>query len=228
MVFIEIGNRNLWFLFEVSGERIYVTETMLATWVVMAVLIIFGFIVKSKLQSFQEVPVSKFQNVVEFLVEALNNLSEDVLGEDLRHLGGYFFGVFMFVLASNYAGIVGLRPPTSDLTTTLPLALTTFILIHYVGISRQKFGYIKGYFAPFFLFMPLNVMGELAKPISLCFRLFGNILGGMILLQLCYMMLGMFAFVFPAVPHIMFDFFGGALQSYIFIMLSMTFIKGMA
>ena len=132
-----------------------------------------------------------------------------------------------FILFSNYSGMIlpWIRPPTTDLATTVPLALSTFMLIHIMGIKMQGKKYFKAYLEPNFLFLPINIIGELAKPFSLSFRLFGNILGGLIILELMYSMLPfVMRFILPNIGHIYFDLFAGALQAFVFTMLSLTFI----
>jgi F-type H+-transporting ATPase subunit a len=222
---LDFANKNLWLLFELGGEPIYVTQSLLATWIVMVVLIVFAVFVRLRLRKFRLIP-SGFQNVVETLVETMSNFAETTMGEGLDFFGGYFFSIFAFILVSNYSGLVGLRPPTSNLATTAALALSTFVLIHYTGIRRRGAGYFKAYFSPNPIFFPINLVSELSKPISLSFRLFGNMLGGVIIVGMIYTMLPLaLRFVLPDVIHIYFDIFVGAMQSFIFTVLSMTFIS---
>ena len=221
---MDFANKNLWPLFQWEGGVFYVTESMLASWIIMAVLVLFAVIVRIKLKSFQEVPKG-FQNVVEAAVEMMSDFAKSTMGEGMEFFGGYFFGVFAFILLSNYSGLVGLRPPTADLAATAALALCTFVLIHVTGIKRRGGRYFKEYFAPNPVFFVLNVVGELSKPISLAFRLFGNMLGGTIIIGLVYAMLPVaLRIALPGVLHIYFDIFAGALQAFIFTVLSMTFI----
>lgn len=211
-------------MFELNGENFYVTESLLSTWAVMAVLILFAVIVRVRLRSFKSVPRG-FQNVVESLVETMSNFAKSTMGDGMEGYGGYFFSVFAFILLSNYSSLLGLRPPTSDLATTAALALSTFVLIHSVGISRQKGKYFKEYFSPNPIMFPINLLGELSKPISLAFRLFGNLLGGVIIMGLVYGMLPVaLRFVLPSVLHFYFDVFVGALQALVFTVLSMNFV----
>ena len=221
---MDIANKNLWPLFTWQGGVFYVTESLLAMWIVMAVLVVLAVIVRIRLKSFRDVPTG-FQNAIEAAVETMSNFTRSTMGEDTDFFGGYFFSIFAFILLSNYSGLLGLRPPTSDLATTAALALATFVLIHVTGIKRRGWDYFKEYFAPNPVFFVLNVVGELSKPISLAFRLFGNMLGGVIIIGLVYAMLPLvLRFVFPAILHIYFDIFAGALQAFIFTVLSMTFI----
>jgi len=225
VVNIDIANNNLWEAFEIGGTKIYITESIFATWIVMAVLIGLALLVRFKLKSFKAVPMG-FQNIVEIAVDAMNNLVKSTMGDKMQFLGGYFFAIFAFIIVSNYSGMFGLRPPTSDIATTLPLGLSTFILIHYAGIKMQPKKYFKEYLQPIPVFLPMNIIGELSRPISLSFRLFGNILGGLILMQIIYSMLPtVLTFIIPSVLHAWFDLFVGALQAFVFTVLSLTFIN---
>ena len=226
MVFIE--NKNLWLLCKIAGVDIYVTETMLSTWIISALLICFAIFVRVKAKSFKDVP-SGFQNLLELAVESMDNLVRDTVGEGFGFLSGYYFCIIAFILASNYSGMFGLRPPTSDLSTTIPLALTTFVIIHLLGIRSQKGQYFKQYISPNPVFLPINLIGEISKPVSLAFRLFGNMLGGVIILEFAYTLLPLLLrFIVPDILHAYFDLFAGTLQAFVFTVLSLTFIQIMA
>jgi len=193
----------------------------------MGFLIAFAVIVRIKLRNFKEIPKG-FQNVVEALVEMFDNYLQTTVGDKLMFLGNWFFTVFAFVLVSNISGIIpGIRPPTADWSLTLALAIVTFVLIHVMGVKYRKGEYVKSLFQPMFLFFPINVIGELARPISISFRLFGNMLAGLIMMSLLYAMAPLLVrFVFPAALHAYFDLFAGILQTYIFVTLSLSFIGG--
>ena len=133
--------------------------------------------------------------------------------------------VFAFIFVSNISGLFFMRPPTADWTVTFPLAFVTFFLIQALGAVYRKGKFVKDLFKPNPIFFPLNVIGELARPISLSFRLFGNILAGMILMSLLYALPPMFIrFGVPIPLHMFFDLFAGVLQTYIFSILSLSFI----
>lgn len=220
----DFTNKNLWFLFELFGEPVYITQTLLSTWIVMAALIGLAVVVRLRLSSFKNVP-GGFQNAVETAVETMSGFAASTMGEHLEWFGGYFFSIFSFILLSNYSGLLGLRPPTADLATTAALAFSTFALIHLTGLFSRKRRYLRSFIEPYPIFLPINIVGELSKPVSLGFRLFGNMLGGLIVLGLMYEMLPFaLRFVLPGVLHLYFDVFVGALQAFIFTVLSMTFI----
>jgi len=224
---MDFTNHNLWPLFTINGHTAYVTQSILGTWIIMAVLFIFAIVVRIKLKNFKDTPKpGSLQNIIELCVESMNNMAQNNLGKGLSWLGAYFFGVFAFILVCNYSGLFKMRPPTADLATTLALALNTFFLIHILGITRRKTEYLKDYLKPVFLFLPMNIIGELSRPVSLSFRLFGNILGGTIMLDLLYVSLPiLFRIALPTFIHAYLDIFVGALQSFIFCVLSMTFIN---
>ena len=204
------------------GNTCYITKTMVTTWFFMLVLFIFALCVRAKLKKYTQVPKGG-QNVIEMMVEAMDNFTRSNMGEQYAYFGKWFFGVFVFILISNLSGLLGFRPPTADLATTAAITLTTFFLIHFMGITKGKAGYFKGYLEPIPILLPINIISELATPISLSFRLFGNILGGMIIMSMIYSTAA--RFVVPAVAHIYFDVFAGILQTVIFCMLSQLFIK---
>jgi len=221
---MDFTNKNLWLLFEWDGQPIYATETLISTWVVMGILIALAIVVRLRVSSFKGVPKG-FQNIIETLVELMSGFAKDNMGAELEGLGGYFFSIFGFILLSNYSGLFGLRPPTADLATTAALALMSFFMIHAVGLYKRRGKYFKDLLDPLPLFLPLNIISEVSKPISLAFRLFGNMLCGVIIMGLIYGMLPMaLRILIPDILHVYFDIFVGALQAFIFTVLSMTFI----
>ncbi|NLT57338.1 MAG: F0F1 ATP synthase subunit A [Clostridiales bacterium] len=224
---MDFNVKNL-FVFEIGGIEVWITQTIVNTWIIMLVLIAFAVYTRIRLRKFEEIPTG-FQNVVELGVEAFDDMARETAGDELMSLGSWFFMVFLFVTLANLSGLVGLRPPTADFATPLALALATFFLIQIMGLKFRKGDYLRSFFEPNLIFFPLNVIGEIARPISLSFRLFGNILAGLILMTLIYALLPtVIRLVLPAALHAYFDLFTGVLQTYIFCVLSLTFIKGAA
>ena len=219
-------------VFEIFG--IQITQTVTTTWFIMAVLILFAFVATRKLE---KVPRG-IQNIAEILVDTINGLTRQTMGEANAGFAPYIGTLLMFLALANIAGLFGLRPPTADVNTTMGLAIMTFVMIHFFGAkAKGPLTYAKGFLEPFAALLPLNIMGELATPISLSFRLFGNIVGGLIIMNLLYGALGglstklmgisipIFQVGIPAILHIYFDLFAGILQSFIFTMLTMVFIS---
>lgn len=206
------------------GQEVWITETVLNTWTIMAVLIIIALILRLGMKKYTDKPTG-VQNVVECAIEAMDNFVRGSMTDKYAYFGNWFFGVFVFILVSNLSGLLGFRPPTADLCTTAAITLTTFVLIHFMGIWTGRGEYFKGYLEPVFVMLPMNIISELSTPISLSFRLFGNIMGGLIIMSLVYSLPRFLNFGIPAVLHIYFDVFAGCIQTVIFVMLSMTFIK---
>ena len=210
-------------VFKLGGIDVWLTETMISTWIIMGILIALAVAVRVMLKKFSDIPKG-FQNVIETAVEFFDNFLRGSAGEKLIGLGSWFFTVIAFMILSNISGLFFLRPPTADWNVTVGFALVTFVLIQAMGVRYNGKEYVKSIFPNPFLAL-LNVIGELARPVSLSFRLFGNILGGMILLSLVYGVAPIFVkFLIPSVLHFYFDLFAGALQAYIFCVLSLSFI----
>ncbi|MDD6057427.1 MAG: F0F1 ATP synthase subunit A, partial [Clostridiales bacterium] len=137
---------------------------------------------------------------------------------------------FIFIFISNISGLFGLRPPTADYGTTLALGLISFSLIRITEFKNNSLKDIwEGLCSPLPpwlpLWMPINVIGNIAVPISLSLRLFANILSGTAMMALVYGLLGNLALIWPAALHVYFDVFSGAIQTFVFCMLTMTYIS---
>lgn len=218
---------NLWVV-TVGGVDIWITRTVVNTWIIMLLLIAFAVVVRLRLRKFEEIPKG-FQNAVEAIVEIFDNFVKNSAGERLMPMGTWFFTVFVFIFFSNISGLFGLRAPTADWATTFALAMATFISIQFAGFKYRGGQYLKSFFQPNPIFFPINLIGELAKPISLSFRLYGNVLSGVIIMTLIYSITPIFVrFGLPAFLHAYFDLITGALQTYIFCILSLMFIRGAA
>jgi len=211
----------------IGNEEFYITQSMISTWIVMAVLIILALVIRYSLKNFETIPKG-FQNGIEAFVEIFDSFTSTTMGEHNKRFASFYGSMFLFILFSNLWGLLGFRPPTSDYATTAVMALTTFTMVQFYGIKTQGIKrYLKGFLEPMPFLLPLNIIGELANPISLSFRLFGNIAGGLVIMGLIYAALpGIFKIGIPAVLHIYFDIFAGVLQAFIFVMLSMIFVSG--
>lgn len=219
-------------LIRIAGREIIVPDTIVNMWVVTILLIIFALVVNSKVKKAKagEAP-SNFLNVVEMLVESIEGLVNSTMGEqNTKRFSPYILTLACFLAVANLFGLLGFSPPTSDYSVTLSLALVTFVLTQYWSFKNAGgfFKYLKGFTEPMVFLTPLNVIGELANPISLSFRLFGNVMSGGIIMALLYQALGYFAPIIATPLHAYFDVFSGLLQTFIFIMLSMIFIGGAA
>ncbi len=218
-----ISGPNIWTSFELFGIEFTVTQTHLTTWLIGIVLVGGSILLTRKLS----IVPNKKQTILEMFIEAIYSLVDTTMGKKFRSFAPYIGTLALFLAFANLSGLVGLRPPTADLNTTIALSMMTFFIVHISGIKSKGIGkYLKSFTEPFPLLLPLNIIGELANPISLGFRLFGNVLGGLIIMGLLYGALGAIAVVpIPAIFHAYFDIFSGLIQTFIFIMLTMVFIS---
>ena len=210
--------------FNILGTEVWLTQTVVTTWILMIFITIIAVLIRFRLKSYRDKP-SQGQNIVELMVESMDKLVTNSMTNKYSYFGKWFFGIFTFVIVSNLCGLLGFRPPTADLSTTVAITFTTFVLIHFMGVKTSKGGYFKGYLEPVPVLLPLNIISEIATPISLSFRLFGNMLGGLIIMSMIYSLPRWLNFGIPAVLHIYFDIFSSCIQTVIFVMLSMIFIK---
>jgi F-type H+-transporting ATPase subunit a len=197
-------------------------DVIVMTWLVIAVLLLFGYLA-SRRRSRLPGPL---QAVGELFVSQLYGLTEDALDEEMvKTYGPLICALFMFLLLSNWFGIIPhLGEPTKDLNTPLSLGIMGFFIAHYAGIKAKGLkAYLKQYFEPMFFMMPLNVIGELAKVVSISFRLFGNIMGGsIIILVVSYLT---YSVILPPFLNAFFGLFVGTIQAFVFTMLTVVYIS---
>ncbi len=211
--------------FELFGQELWITTTHVALLIVTIGLIIFGIFANRSIKHAKEIP-DMFQNIVEMLVEMLDKMVSSSMGKNASRFRNYIGTIFGFIFISNISGLIGLRSPTADYGVTLLLGLVTFVLIHYNGIKKNKVGHFTALFQPFALLFPINAIGEIATPLSLSLRLFGNVMSGTVMLGLWYgMMPLLFKLGIPSALHAYFDLFSGAIQTYVFCMLTMVYVN---
>ncbi len=204
------------------GQKVYLTTTHVSLFIICAGLILFALIVRLKLKDTDK--PGALQNVAELMVEMLDDMIKGNMGKKGQPYRNYLSTLFAFLLISNLSGLIGLRPPTADYGVTLGLGIITFILIQFNNIRYNKFGAFTDLFKPLPFLFPINLIGEIATPFSLSLRLFGNVLAGTVIMSLIYSLLSKAALLWPGVLHAYFDIFSGAIQAYVFCMLTMVFI----
>ena len=213
------------FSYSFFGHQVWITTTHVCCLIVLLSLMLFGFLAGRKMKHADEVPEG-FQNFIELIVELLDGMVDGTMGKNGAKFRNYIGTIFIFILVSNLSGLLGLRPPTADYGTTLPLGIMTFTLIFFNKLKYQKVsGFIKGLCDPWVFWAPINVIGDIAVPISISLRLFANILSGTVMMALIYGLLSKIAIIWPAALHVYFDMFSGAIQTYVFCMLTMTYIS---
>ncbi len=244
---VEINGAKIFFTIPVLGG-IPITETMVNAWLVMAIItglciwLTHGMTVRG---------TGKRQVVAELLVNTAQNFVDTNMGRKFSHYAPFIAALFSMSLLSSLLSLVGLYPPTSDLSTELAWAVVVFIMITATKIRTGGVGgYLKGFTEPIFVLTPFNILSELATPISMAFRHFGNIVSGGVISTLVYAalavanqalfgwlpgflgwLLGNIPFLqvgIPAILSVYFDLFSSAMQAFIFCMLTMLYIANAA
>lgn len=228
--------------------KIQVSETIVVSWIVM--LLITGLCIWLT-HDLKVENISKRQAVAELLVEKANSFVVGNMGEKFRYFIPFVAALFATSVVSNLISLIGLRSPTADLSTEAAWAVVVFIMITYQKIKAGGFGgYLKGFTQPIPLLTPFNILSELATPISMACRHFGNILSGVVINALLYgalavassALLGLIPGVvgnllaqipildvgIPAVLSVYFDWFSGFMQAFIFCMLTTMYIANAA
>lgn len=217
------------FSYNLFGHKVWITTSHVCILIVMLVLIGFAIIANIKMRNATEIP-GTFQNVLEIIVSKLDGMVEGTMGKSAHKFVNYISTIFMFILVSNISGLFGLRPPTADYGTTLALGVITFCMIHFCQFKYQKPKQIWidmcSPLPPWLpIWFPINLISEIAVPISLSLRLFANVLSGTVMMALVYGLLSKIAIAWPAALHVYFDLFSGAIQTYVFCMLTMTYVS---
>lgn len=214
--------------FTLNGQHYTISPELVNAYIVVIVLSIISIIigVKAKKADFKKKPKGILL-YAEIFVEGIENLVKNTMGKANVGFTPYIGSLTCFLAFSNLMGLIGFKPPTSNYVIPFTLAIITTFMIHINNIRFNGVGnYLKGFFEPVPVLFPINILGEIANPISLSFRLFGNILSGVIVTTLLYSALSsLFVYITPFVTpvfHAYFDIFAGLIQTFVFIMLTMV------
>ncbi len=207
------------------GGVLDVTGEVVAMWVLLAVLAVLSFCATRRMKERPGV----FQNIVEYGVEYLDGLFSGIIGKRLARK--YFFflaSLFVFIIFSNYSGLIPgvgltkyLRAPTSSLSVTLGLGVSTFIFLQVAGLKAGVKHYFKRFISPIAIMLPLLVLDEFIKPASLALRLFGNIFGEETVTHNLYSLLPIGAPVLMMALSMLFC----AIQAIVFTMLTSIYLE---
>lgn len=194
------------------------------SWVVMILLITLGAIAA---KSVRLIP-GKAQNVFEVIISGIENFMIDVTGEEGRWLFPLAATIFIYIFSCNLIGLVpGFFPPTASLNTTASCALTVVIFTHIIGVKYHGVKYIKHFLGPVWwmipLVFPIEIIGHLARILSLSFRLFGNMMGHELVLAILFGLAGLF---FAPLPIMALGIFVALVQAFVFFLLSIMYFTG--
>lgn len=212
-------------IFQWLEEQIntHLGEHVTYTWFVMLVLILLAFLAS---RSIKQVPTG-LQNFMEIVVTGIENLIEETMGPKGKKYFPLLATLALFILVSNLIALIpGFYPPTANLNTNAALALTVFVMTHVIGFKEHGFAYLKHFMGPILVLAPLifiiEIIGHLARPLSLSLRLFGNMYGHEIVLMI---FLALVPFLLP-VPMMLMGVLIAFIQTFVFTLLAMIYIAG--
>lgn len=233
---VEIGLHPHWHFWGLTFNA----DTLISLWIVSAVLIVLAIIANWGLRKNSSYKPGLFQSALELMVEAFKNLVVGLMGEmGLKYLP-VVGTLFLFILFSNWFEVIPFSPiyatffektfgrlpeltaPTSDLNVTAGLAVFSFLISQYYGVRENGLKYFKHFVAPYFVFLPLNLLEMLARPFSLAIRLFGNIFAKEVIIVILVSLL-IFPILYP-IPILALSVLLGAIQAYIFALLTTVYI----
>ena len=210
-------------LFELIGlgHFAHVYPQVIYTWVVMAILIGFSFLAVKVVTL---IP-SKGQNFFEILISGLEEFAVGITGEEGRWLLPIIATIFIFIATCNLIGLIpGFYPPTASLNTTGACAVTVVVFTHIIGIKYHGAGYIKHFLGPVWwmipIILPIELIGHLARLLSLSFRLFGNMMGHELVLGILFGLAGLY---FAPLPIMALGIFVALVQAFVFFLLSVMY-----
>lgn len=213
-----------WNLF---GLELPITNVILMSWITMAIIILWAFISTRRLR---QVPKG-LQNTAEIVVETLNNFATTHMGKDGRKYAAYLGTIGLFLAIANTIGALFMTsvtngiicPPTRTMAVPIALALMTITIAIGAGIKKKGIvGFIKRLLKPMPLMLPFNLLEFIIKPLSLSMRLFGNVFGAYVAMELLFNAL---PWGLPAVASLYFDLFDGGLQTFVFVLLTTLYIS---
>lgn len=197
-----------------------IPESVVVSWGIMAFLVLGSILLTRNLRVDH---ITKRQAILETAVTFLNDFFCGLLGEKGKRYVPYLMSVALYIACSNLIGVFGIKPPTKDLNVTAALALMSIVLIEYSGIrARGGVGFLKSLAAPTPIMTPMNILEIAIRPTSLCMRLFGNVLGAFVIMELIKLVVPVFV---PAIFSLYFDLFDGLIQTYVFVFLTSLFMK---
>ena len=199
---------------------IHISESVVVSWIIMAVLVILSILLTRNLRV--ENP-GRGQLLLEMAVSGLHNIVSGMIGEKGQRYVPYLMTVLVYIGFANIIGLFGFKPPTKDLTVTIALAVMSIVLIEFAGIrKRGAKGWLKSFAEPVAIMTPFNILEIVIRPLSLCMRLFGNVLGAFVIMELIKQFVPA---VLPIPFSLYFDIFDGLIQAYVFVFLTSLFIK---
>ena len=206
------------------GHFAHVYPHVIYSWFAIVLLIVFAVLATRKISM---IP-TKGQNFFEIVISGMEEFMVDITGEEGRWFFPIIATIFIYIATCNLMGLVpGFYPPTASINTTVSCAIPVFIFTHYIGVKYHGIKYVKHFLGPVWwlipIILPIEVIGHLARVLSLSFRLFGNITGHELVLMILFGLAGMF---FAPLPIMGMGIFVAFVQAFVFFLLSIMYFSG--
>lgn len=197
-----------------------VSNTVVATWGIIALMLLFTWLMKNRLHT----RPGRMQTIVEGVVTAIEQAVLEVAPQDGRQIMPFIGSLWIFLVLANLSGLIpGVHSPTSDLSATAALAIVVFLSVHWYGIRIQGLkNYLQHYLTPSPILLPFHIISEITRTIALAVRLFGNIMS----LEMAAMLILLLAGFLAPVPILMLHIIEALVQAYIFGMLALIYVAG--
>lgn len=209
------------FSFNIGNVKIGFDETTVVSWIIIAVFTILAIILTRNFKVSGE--ISKRQLLLEMLYEKAEGFFKGIMGEKVERFIPWLMSMALFIGTSNMIGLFGFKPPTKSMQVTLAMAITSIVLVEYCAFKEKGIGgRLKALTKPIWIITPINILEVFTKPLSLCMRLFGNIIAAFTIMELIKAVVPM---VVPLIFGLYFDIFDGLLQAYIFVFLTALYIQ---
>ena len=222
---VSVGQHYYW---QIGSSTVH-GQVLLVSWFVFGLIAILSFSANTQLKP---IPEERLQNLTEFFTEFIRDLAKTQIGEeDYRKWVPFLGTIFLFIFVSNWSGALipwhvfeipngELAAPTNDINTTVALALLTSIAYFYAGLSKKGLGYFKRYISPAPFLLPINILEDFTKPLSLSFRLFGNILADELVIAV---LVALVPLIVP-IPIMLLGLFTSGIQALVFATLAGAYI----
>ena len=206
------------------GHFAHAYPHVIYSWFAIALLIVFAKLATRRI----EMVPTKGQNFFEIVISGMEEFMVDITGDEGRWFFPIIATIFIYIATCNLMGLIpGFYPPTASINTTVACAIPVFLFTHYIGIKYHGVKYIKHFLGPVWwlipIILPIEIIGHLARVLSLSFRLFGNITGHELVLMILFMLAGAF---FAPLPIMAMGIFVSFVQAFVFFLLSIMYFAG--
>lgn len=209
------------FSFKIGNFKLGFDEATVVSWIIIAVMTVLAIILTRNLKVTGK--ISKRQALLELAYEKSEDFFKGIMGEKVQGFIPWLMTVALYIGVSNIIGLFGFKPPTKSLQVTACLAITSIVLVEFAAFrDKGVLGRFKAFTKPIWVITPINLLEIVTKPLSLCMRLFGNVIGAFIIMELIKACVPIFL---PTVFSLYFDIFDGLLQAYIFVFLTALYLQ---